>query len=146
MGKEIMIKQSFLASTLVMLALTQSQAAATEVKDEGQLQTAWHLVYSQDRDGNATGGTKEKLLTAIRSGKSVRVHWAGGRVEHFVDATFLTIFGGEVFAQIPIIRGQRPSKRGEPASIKLADDGQEWTSIVSTNGQFPYRIKWFVSN
>ncbi len=142
----MMIRQALLASTPLMLGLTQSQAAAaTDVDDKNQLQTGWHLAYSQDKDGNAIDGTKEKLFMAIRSGKSVRVYWSGRRVEHLVDANFLTIFGGEVFAQIPIIRGQRPSKIGVPAAIELADGSQEWTTIVSTNGQFPYRVKWFVS-
>eukprot|EP00172_Hildenbrandia_rubra_P003410 Plantae.Rhodophyta-Hildenbrandia_rubra.ctg54553.p1 GENE.Plantae.Rhodophyta-Hildenbrandia_rubra.ctg54553~~Plantae.Rhodophyta-Hildenbrandia_rubra.ctg54553.p1 ORF type:complete len:143 (+),score=21.91 Plantae.Rhodophyta-Hildenbrandia_rubra.ctg54553:222-650(+) len=142
-----MFKETFLASTPLMLTFAPLQAAAaSDVDGEVQLQTGWHLAYSQDKDGNAVDGTKRKLFTAIRSGKTVRVYWAGRRVEHLVDANFLTIFGDEVFAQIPTIRGQRPSQSGAPASIKLAEDGQEWTTIVSTNGEFPYPVKWFISN
>lgn len=104
----------------------------------------WQIVYEQDREGTRVAGDKAALIEAVRAGEEVRVYWASSRVEHLVDAGFLTIFGGEVFAQPATIIGQRPSRPGEPATIALADNGATWTALISTNGQFKYPIKWFV--
>jgi hypothetical protein len=104
----------------------------------------WQVVYEQDREGARVAGDKAALIEAIRAGEEVRVYWASSRVEHLVDAGFLTIFGGEVFAQLATITGQRPSRPGESATIALAENGATWTALISTNGQFKYPIKWFV--
>ena len=104
----------------------------------------WRLIYEQAADGSAMRGSKAELIETIRTGARVRVYWKGRRVEHLVDAGFLTVMGGEVFAQPSRIVGQRPSAEGEPPSIQLAADGSTWTTIVSTNGEFRRSARWFV--
>ena len=104
-----------------------------------RLRLKGQLVYANDAEGNAVEGSKDELIESIREGKPVRVYWRGGRVEHVVDSNFLTIFGGEVFAQASTIRGQRP--RTEPVRIELAEEGAEWTGLFSTTGGFP--VRWY---
>jgi hypothetical protein len=100
------------------------------------------LIYSHDENGAALGGSKAALADAVRAGKPVRVYWSGRYVEHATDSFFLTIIGGEVFAQIESIRAQRPVE--EPPSIELMDEEQRWAAIFATNGD--RALKWFVQN
>ncbi len=99
---------------------------------------SWKLVYSHDENGLLKNGSKQELIDAIRSGKSVRVFWQGKKVEHLTDAFFLTILGGEVFAQIEKIQGQKPILT--PPTIELREN--EWLTILSTNGD--RALKWFI--
>ena len=101
-------------------------------------QPHWQLAYSHDKAGKALAGTKQALIDDIRAGKSVRIYWAGRRVEHLIDAHFLTVFGGEVFAQIAI-QGQKPSKTIDPPTIELRDN--PWKTIFATNGD--RAVQWY---
>jgi len=98
---------------------------------------SWNLVYSHDKSGQVLSGTKQALIEAVRAGKLVRIYWASGRVEHLIDAHFITIFGDEVFAQISI-QGQKPSM--DPPTIELRD--APWHAIFSTNGE--RAVKWYI--
>ncbi|PCI59703.1 MAG: hypothetical protein COB37_11120 [Kordiimonadales bacterium] len=97
----------------------------------------WHLVYAHDDKGNASEGSKLDLIRAVLSGKPIRVYWAGGRVQHVTDASFLTVMKGEIFAQIQEFRGQRPSEN--PTTITLTDT--KWTVILATNGD--RALRWY---
>lgn len=99
----------------------------------------WQLAYHHDKSGVAMAGTKQTLIDAIRAGSDVRVFLQGRRVEHLVDANFITIFEGEVFAQIDKIRAQKPS--ANPPGITFRENDYE--VIYATNGKF--ELKWFVS-
>ncbi len=103
---------------------------------------SWRLIYSHDENGAALEGSKDVLADAVRAGKPVRVYWSGRYVEHATDSFFLTIIGGEVFAQVESIRAQRPTE--EPPSIELMDEDQRWAAIFSTNGD--RALKWFVQD
>ncbi len=102
--------------------------------------SGWHLAFEHDKDGNALNGSKAALITAISEGKPVRIYWAGTRVQHVIDAGFLTVLQGEVFAQIPSVSGQRPSV--DPARVELLDT--PWRAIFATNGD--RGLKWFVQH
>ena len=106
------------------------------LQDRSPKQLGWKLIYSHDKSGQALSGTKQALIEEIRAGKSVRIYWAGKRVEHLIDAHFITILGGEVFAQITI-QGQKPSI--DPPAIELRES--PWKTIFSTNGT--RAVQWF---
>ena len=93
----------------------------------------WQLVFQNDESGEATFGDKSKLIDAVRSGYPVRIGWGGNRVEHVADAEFLTIFEGEVFAQINAIVGQAPRIDGDSIKIRFRTQNH-WTKIAGTNG------------
>ena len=68
---------------------------------------AWQRIYQHDKNGEPIAGDKEQLLTAIRSGASIRVGWGvqrsnGSSVEHTAVPDFITVSdGSEVFVQVP---------------------------------------------
>ncbi len=94
----------------------------------------WSLAYAHDEAGQALAGSKQRLIEAVRAGKLVRVYFAGRRVEHLTDSHFLTVFGGEVFAQIAPIQTQAPSM--EPPKIEFREPGRLWRAIIGTDGSF----------
>ncbi|MEO1219803.1 MAG: hypothetical protein AAFY42_00440 [Pseudomonadota bacterium] len=122
---------------LELSALAMGAAAAVALTDDGP---TWQLTYAHDREGNAVEGSKSALIEAVREGRPVRVYWAGGRVEHVTDSYFLTVFQGEIFAQTPLITGQRP--RTDPVRIEFPEDGSTWNTIHATNGD--RALRWFV--
>ena len=97
-----------------------------------QAMPTWQLIYAHDENGQAVAGSKEGLLEAVRSGKSIRIYWSGRHVEHAVDAYFLTILGGEVFAQTAPIQSQAPSL--DPPAVAFRQPGQQWRTIIGTDG------------
>ncbi|MEL6559754.1 MAG: hypothetical protein AAFQ94_16310 [Bacteroidota bacterium] len=108
----------------------------------------WHLVFRNDKSGNAVFGDKSELIRLARAGYPVRVGF-GGRssadsdrsVEHIADCQFLTVRNAsELYAQIAPIIGQRPNVDG--SEIKFRENYQ-WSIIVGTNG-FSDRINTFL--
>lgn len=99
----------------------------------------WTSVYSHDKDGKSINGSKDTLIKAVRSGKSIRISWKGRVVEHLIDAHFITLYGDEVFAQITI-QGQKPNAQEDKPNIELRD--APWHAIISTNGD--RAVTWFV--
>ena len=95
--------------------------------------TGWQKVFKNNADGNTVFGNKKQLIDAVRLGYPVRIGWGGRRVEHVTDADFLTIFEGEVFAQIKAIVGQAPSVTNDSIKIRFRAENQ-WTKIAGTNG------------
>ena len=115
-----------------MLTASGCQTMNTGDERAQHFTASWRLVYANDENGAVVDGSKEALIEAVRAGKPVRVYTAGRRVEHAMDAQFLTIFEGEVFAQITPIESQRPYV--DPPRILFRQPGQKWRSIVGTNG------------
>ena len=93
----------------------------------------WQKVFQNDSDGQTRYGDKSALIEAVRLGYPVRIGWGGMRVEHVADADFLTIFEGEVFAQIRSIIGQAPRIDGDTVKIRFRMENR-WTKIAGTNG------------
>lgn len=98
-----------------------------------QSNSGWQKVYQNDASGEATFGDKQKLMDAVRLGYPVRIGWGSTRVEHVADADFLTIFEGEVFAQIRTIVGQAPVIEGDSVKVRFRTQNH-WTKISGTNG------------
>lgn len=92
----------------------------------------WRLIYENNADGDALTGSKQELVEAVRQGQPVRIVTVGRRIEHAADAGFLSVFEGEVFAQIEAIEAQRPTLN--PTRMGYRDPGTKWRMIVGTNG------------
>lgn len=110
---------------LIVLCYSCRPSAHTEA--------GWQKVLVNDADGNIEFGDKSKLIDAVRLGYPVRVGWGGNRVEHVANADFLTIFDGEVFAQIPSVVGQEPRVDGDSIKIRFRPENK-WTKIAGSNG------------
>mgnify|MGYP001796492818 CR=1 FL=1 len=102
-------------------------------KETTQLEGVWEIAYRNDGDGATLDGSKTELINAVRKGYPIRIGWGGSRVEHFADASFLTIFEGEVFAQIHTIVGQQPLISGDSVKIRFRMQNH-WTKLAGTNG------------
>jgi len=98
----------------------------------------YQLLYHQGADKKAMSGSIDNLIKAIRDGKQVRLYMNLGFVEHSMDAGFLSIFEGEVYAQIDPIQGQRPNKKTQNIELKPYT---KHVGMYSTKS--PYEIKWF---
>jgi len=98
-----------------------------------EAKAGWQKVFKNNANGQTVFGNKAQLIDAVRSGYPVRIGWGGNRVEHVTDAQFLTIFEGEVFAQIKSIVGQAPSAINDSVKIKFRPENH-WTKIAGTNG------------
>ncbi len=117
---------------LVFVIITGAGCATLKVAGDDAQKSQWRLVYANDEQGEPVDGSKAALIDAVRDGKPVRVYTRGRRVEHAADAQFLTIFEGEVFAQLTPIEAQQPET--DPARVLFRNPGQKWRSIVGTNG------------
>ncbi len=97
------------------------------------------IVLETDFDGQVVKGSKEELIKYIREGKSVRVGWQLDFDEdkvpdfdHWVEASFITILGNEVFTQIDPIYAQGPDI--DKPQIQIYADETKWTAVIGTNG------------
>lgn len=122
---------SVLVSAIVWsLVINQTESGSSQA---GHHETQWSMVYSHDQDGSAIEGNKEELLEHVRAGKPVRIYFGSGRVEHVADGSFLTIFDGELFAQVEAIQSQQPTT--EPTAVTYREPGVYWRTIIGTNGE-----------
>lgn len=103
----------------------------------------WQLLYSVNKDGTAQGD-KQALIDAVRAGQEIRVGWgvfwqykdgSEGGVEHVADSKFLTIFEGDLYAQVDSILPQRP-RPGQGEILLNSPNGERWTGMVNTKGTF----------
>ncbi len=114
----------FICLALILFCSCQSSNDAIE---------GWQKVFQNDANGSVSFGDKSALIDAVRRGYPVRIGWGGNRVEHVAEAEFLTIFQGEVFAQIKTILGQAPRIDGDSIKIRFRTQNH-WTKIAGTNG------------
>ena len=117
------------------LALTLSCAAPAVAQDA--VCSVGHLL-TVEPDGSVSRGTKDRLRSAVAGGLPLRVGWsldfnADGVVDvaHWSDAGFISVFEGEIFAQVADIQRQTPV-RGQ-ATIRMSVGRQRWSGIVGTN-------------
>lgn len=99
---------------------------------------AGHLV-TVGAGGTVEHGSKQALRDAVHRGTPIRVGWSidgngdgAADVVHWADATFLTDWQGDVFAQIPDIQRQNP--RTGPPRIEMPAAEQRWTGLLGTTG------------
>ena len=93
-----------------------------------------HLVTIEP-DGSASRGSKDRLRDAVRDGLPIRVNWTlgpHGELSHWADAAFISVFEGEVFAQIHDIARQAP--QSGKARILMPPGRERWTGLLGTNG------------
>ncbi|GEM_PF-913243 len=123
------MKKVYLLSCLAVLSLLLLPSCENAHGTQG----GWQKVYQNSAEGEALFGEKEKLIEAVRLGYPIRIGWGGNSVEHVTEATFLTIFEGEVFGQIEGIVGQAPRVDSDSAKIRFRLQNH-WTKIAGTNG------------
>jgi hypothetical protein len=126
----------FLAA-LLLTATGCASLRAPVVSDGG-----WRLVYAVGADGQTHAGDKLSLTRAVRAGLPVRVGWGirwtgadgfPGGIEHASEAGLVSLYKGEVFAQLPATVVQRP----DPAApdLSLATDGSRVVMVLDTTGR-----------
>jgi hypothetical protein len=97
-----------------------------------------HLV-TIEMDGKVSRGSKDRLRRAVESGTPVRVGWTIDAnkdgvpdLTHWADGGFLSVFEGEVFAQLEDI--QRQSPVAGQARIRMPAGRHRWTGLIGTTG------------
>jgi hypothetical protein len=99
---------------------------------------AGHLVTLAP-DGSVVSGSKAALRDAVASGAPIRISWSldpdGNErpdLTHWAEATFVSEWQGEIFAQIADIQRQAP--RREPTRIDMTPGRQRWSGLIGTTG------------
>lgn len=120
----------FLTFNLMILAST-SQLAAQESCDG--------LIFSTDFDRKVSHGSKDALITAVNSGRPIRVGWEMdfddddvGDLSHWADAAYLSIFNGDVFTQVDAVHAQTPDR--QEGAVRLRTPYAEWRGSLGSNG------------
>lgn len=119
---------------LFLFAILMSVASAGYATESNDYQ----LLYHQGSDTKGIEGSIEKLMAAVRDGKQIRLYMNLGFVEHSMDAGFVSIFEGNVYAQIDAIQAQRPNRKTKDIELKPY---AKHVGLYSTKS--PYEIKWF---
>lgn len=101
----------------------------------------WRLAYHHDADGGRIAGDKKLLFDAVRRGRPIRLSW-GSRssrdptisVEHVAEPVFVTVTGGELFAQLP----EHSAQRGyaDPEAARFETPSVMWRGLMGTTGVF----------
>jgi hypothetical protein len=103
----------------------------------------WRLVYRHDADGKPLDGSKDALLTAVRSGAPLRFAWgfaaaSAGQpvsVEHVAEPVFVSVMRGEhVFVQLPEHIAQVSYL--DPAKARFDQAAVMWRGLMGTDGTF----------
>lgn len=108
-------------------------------------QSSYEIIVATDFDGKVVEGSIDSLIAEIRKGKPVRVGWQldfnGDKkpdFDHWVDAGFITVLGGHVFAQLETIFVQGP--RDEIPQVEIYPSKSQWTALIGTNGKLLNRF------
>lgn len=99
------------------------------------------LLYHQDKEAKAVNGSIDKLLNAVREGKTIRIYMNLGFVEHLMDAGFISIIGNNVYAQINGIQAQRPNRAESTITLRPYARHVGFYSTLSN-----YEMKWYSVN
>jgi len=119
---------------LFLFAMLMSVAMVSNGTENNKYQ----LLFHQSADTKVIDGSIEKLMEAVREGKQIRLYMDLGFVEHSMDAGFISIFEGNVYAQIDPIQAQRPNRKTKNIELKPY---AKHVGMYSTKS--PYEIKWF---
>gem|GEM_PF-3085238 len=119
---------------LFLFAMLMSVAMVSNGTENNKYQ----LLFHQSADTKVIDGSIEKLMEAVREGKQIRLYMDLGFVEHSMDAGFISIFEGNVYAQIDPIQSQRPNRKTKNIELKPY---AKHVGMYSTKS--PYEIKWF---
>ncbi|NAS30012.1 hypothetical protein GTQ40_03425 [Flavobacteriaceae bacterium R38] len=95
--------------------------------------------------GEIIEGSIDNLIASIRQGNEIRVGWkldidndSIPDLEHWVDASFISILNGHVFNQITPIYMQLP--KIEIPQIDIHQSSIMWTAVIGTNGKLVSRF------
>lgn len=107
--------------------------------------TCSQVLYETGFDKRAVRGTKQALIAAVERGDPIRIGWfldvnndGTGDVSHWADAQFLSVFEGEVFAQLSAIMEQTPV-RGR-AKMRLGIFARDWRGLFGSDGSLQGRF------
>lgn len=96
-------------------------------------------LFATDFNSRDLEGSRTALLEAVERGDPVRVGWqldfdGDGKpdLSHWANADFLSVWEGEVFAQVSAIHRQRPSRQG--AGMTLPQGYSEWRGMLGSDG------------
>ena len=123
---------SFILTTLALLVLASPAYAQDSACGTGHLVTI-------AADGAVLRGSKEGLRRAVGNGLPVRIGWQLDAnndgvtdIAHWTDASFVSEFEGEIYAQIDDSQRQSPL-RGQ-ARVLMPTGRQRWSGLVGTTG------------
>lgn len=127
-----------LLAALVLAALAAPASALAAERPCG----GRHLA-TIEADAKVSSGSREAVVAAARKGEALRVGWQIGPagkpdLEHWQDARFITIFEGQVFAQIGDIHHQF-GKRGK-AQVDVGKSLSFWNASIGTDGRMMGRL------
>ena len=112
--------------------------AASDMHAQPNACGASHLV-TVETDGKVSSGSKDRLRRAVEFGTPIRVGWTIDAnkdgmpdLTHWADAGFLSVFEGEVFAQLEDIQRQTPL--ASQARIRMPAGRYRWTGLIGTTG------------
>ena len=110
-----------------------------------QLSFSQNVIYRTNAKGESVLGSIKSLINYIQEGYPIRVGWKldldqDGRadLEHWADAKFISILGGQVFAQIESIYAQSP--RADLPQIQIGRENMKWVAVIGTNGKLLSRF------
>lgn len=120
-------------------------------------QLNWKLVYSHDKNGATTFGSKEELLQYARTGHPIRIVWPiRDDFVHVFDAGFLSIMGNDLLAQVTPIVKQNPDFTTGTIELDYREE-KTWHAILSTSGdlksfmsgeksqsEYRFALQWYV--
>lgn len=129
------IKETLRFCAAALLTIVPTGAALAQ-----QAAQCPHLLFSTGFDRNPVGGSKAALVDAVTRGEPVRIGWEldfddddEADILHWTDASYLSVWEGEVYAQVQAIHRQRPI-RGE-GDMELPDEFIEWRASLGTTGR-----------
>ncbi len=101
------------------------------------------LLFATDYAGAPSAGSREALLHAVNRGEPIRVGWTfdfdddgEGDLSHWSDAAILSVWEGNVFAQVDAVHTQRPLAG---AGIELREAFVEWRGSLGSDGRIEGR-------
>jgi hypothetical protein len=107
--------------------------------------TCPQVLFETGFDKRTVRGTKSALIAAVERGEPIRIGWfldfnndGTADLSHWADAQFLSVFEGEVFAQLGAIMEQSPV-RGR-ATVRLGIFAREWRGLLGSNGSLQGRF------
>lgn len=127
---------------LLLAAAAALTTASATAQAKGKVCPGRHLA-TVEPDGSVSAGSLKAVLDAARNGAELRVGWELGPREapflvHWQDARFITVFEGQVFAQVGDIHHQFGLSRR--AHVGLGKDWSLWAASIGTNGKMVGRL------